>query len=227
MADQTGGRRFWIVELHANHYSVQPDLNVKQIWAEVYHRYNTIFADVFDASKLDIDNSLKPVATELQVKNTDGADIRGRIEAFLDRPIPIRQLWQLLSQEERREYFKRGKFLLPFERIELKLKNHPNFDMYAKFAEIDEKTSTKYLRLTNDISDDFVRSFFFDAAPQRNTISPVELANELFYDDKFGISNRRIADIMRNIDGWKTSSKRFRDSAYGIQKTVFERVINK
>lgn len=224
LKDQTGGRRFWIAELHADHFSIRSDFNFEQVWAEVMHIYNTTFANGFDASKLDLGNALKPVAAELQAKNTDGSDIRGRIEAFLERPIPIKELWQLLSQEERRCYFKFGKFRLPFARIELEpqLSKHALYDLWRKIAK-DDIDGEKFILLSNDISNDNIRFSIFNNDPRRHLISPVELANELFYDDKLPVSNRRIAEIMRTISGWQQSDRRIRDHAYGIQRTMFER----
>lgn len=224
LRDQTGGRRFWIAELHANHYALRPDFDPQQVWAEVYQLYKTIFANGFDASKLDLGNALKPIAAELQAKNTDGSDIRGRIEAFLERPIPMKELWQLLSQEERRYYFKFGKYRLPFARIEndATLRNHALYDAWKAIA-TNDMDGTPHITLTNDIADKTIRVFIFSDDPRRHLISPVELANELFYDDKLPVSNRRIAEIMRTISGWQQSDRRIRDHAYGIQRTMFER----
>ena len=224
LKDQTGGRRFWIAELHADHFSIRSDFNFEQVWAEVMHIYNTTFANGFDASKLDLGNALKPIAAELQAKNTDGSDIRGRIEAFLERPIPMKELWQLLSQEERRYYFKFGKYRLPFARIEndATLRNHALYNAWKAIA-TNDLDGSPFLSLTNDISAKNIRFAIFNDDPRRYLISPVELANELFYDDKLPVSNRRIAEIMRTISGWQQSDRRIRDRAYGIQRTMFER----
>ena len=223
LRDQTGGRRFWIIDLHSDHYSLRAELDIQQVWAEVLHLYRQLFNDGFDAARLDLPNELKPAALALQAENTDGSDLRGRIAAFLDRPIPMQELWQLLSQEERRVYFKYGKVRIPFARVELTLKNHACFDMWAKEADSD-LGGNRILEVTPDIVDEFKRSFFFNADARRKTISPVELANELLYDDKIAVTNRRISDILRTLDGWQQSKVQRRDHAYGQQKTIFERV---
>ena len=221
--DQTGGRRFWIAELHAEHYAIRADFDPLQVWAEILHIYNETFADGFDSFKLDLPYDLKFVATELQTQHTDGSDLRGRIAAFLDRPIPMAHIWQLLSQEERRYYFKRGKVALPLPRIEYSKSNPELVEALHNFVSKDFD-GNEYINITFDTTHSELRFLLFDEDPRRDIVSPVELANELFYDDKLPVSNRRIADIMRTLDGWKTSKKRRRDAAYGIQNTVFERI---
>ena len=222
LRDQTGGRRFWIVDLHSEHYSLCAELDTQQVWAEVLHLYRQLFNDGFDSARLDLPNELKPVAVALQAENTDGSDLRGRITAFLDRPIPRHELWQLLSQEERRRYFKEGKVGLALARVDQHWKDHDSILLRTVLFHDDD--GDEFLALTPDLSDDKVRSYIFGDDPRRQTISPVELANELFYDDKIAVNNRRISDILRTLDGWQQSKVQRRDHAYGKQKTIFERV---
>lgn len=223
LRDQTGGRRFWIVELDATEYGLKSDLEIELVWAEILNIYNEKFGEGFNAAELDIPNDVKSVATELQAKNTDGADLRGRIAAFLDRPIPIDSFWQLLSQEERRQYFRRGAVSLPLVRIRQDEWTEETSETLRRFAkkDIDDKDC---VYITFDTENDDLRYLLFNRNPRRRFVSPVELANELFYDDKLAVSNRRIADIMRTLEGWQPSKRRRRDSAYGIQNTVFERI---
>lgn len=225
LKDQTGGRRFWIVELEASEYALKPDLEIEQVWAEVFHLYKELFADGFDSAKLDLSPELKTTAVKLQNENTEGSDLQGRIEAFLERPIPIEGLWGLLTAEERRAYFKRGMVELPLVRIE---HEEPELDILDDLRRVSNKNidGNEIIRLSSDTANEELRNLIFDVDSRRQAISPAEIANELCYDDKPPVNTRRIADIMRRLEGWQYKRGKRQPSsvkAYGRQMTVFVR----
>ena len=227
LKDQTGNRRFWIVECNANDYALRAELDIKQIWAEVYHWYRELFADGFDASRLDLPRALKPIAADIACQHTEGNDDLAEIEEFLARPIPKQSLWQLLTKEERREYFKKGKVPLPIVRVE----EHAvgGKDMVAEWGGeglilIDAFNGTSnYVILTADMPAE-TRKLFFDGDGRRQYISPAEISNELWYEDRVAANRaKRITEQLRRLDGWRQVKAR-RDKAYSMLATVFERI---
>ncbi len=225
LRDQTGGRRFWIVELAATDYAIKPELDVEQVWAQTFHLYKEIFADAFDSAKLDLPSNLKAVAEQLQRDNTEGSDLRGRIAAFLDRPIPIGEFWQLLTIEERRTYFRLGTVRLPIARIE---HEHPKCAVLDALRKIAGNGSDEpALYLSPDTDNDDLRYLVFNKHGGRQSVAPVEILHELCYDDRPPTNTRRIADIMRTLDGWQEKRghcNKATKKAYGRQMTVFVRV---
>lgn len=101
--DETGGRRFWIVPLHAKREDVVPRLNafreeVDQLWAEAVVRYK-------DGEKIYEDTQeLLDYATEMQSAYTQDDEMQGLLEEFLNTPLP--DDWDTLDQGQRVDYFR-------------------------------------------------------------------------------------------------------------------------
>ncbi len=237
LRDQTGGRRFWFVECKAVDFDSRLlSLDIAQIWAEVYHLYNELFADGFDSSKLDIPVDLKERARELQSSNTDGSDLRGLISAFLDRPVPRYEFWQLLTKEERKHFFMGSVVYLPFNRIaasKVKLPDgvsHSDFLAETKDLCIDvgeNGKEDKQMPLDPLGDKHYVginrRDIFGDG--KRMKVSPVEILNECFDGERSRlVSTRKIADIMRTLDGWQYQRGAVNDPHYGRQMCSFVRI---
>lgn len=227
LRDQTGGRRFWFIECNAVDFDVKiTHEDITQIWAEVFHSYNELFADGFDSGKLDLPNHLKAVARELQSANTDGSDIRGLIEAFLERPFPRYEFWRLLSKDERQQYYRAGCAFLPFTRI--KSANGrlgcSLADVENNCIEVDGKKLLPLDGLGDKSYDNIDRSFIFGGG-KRQKVSPVEILNECFDGERSRlVTTRKIADIMRTLDGWQYSRGAVNDPHYGRQDCSFIRV---
>lgn len=235
LRDQTGGRRFLILECKArmNDFSVKISADdIPQVWAEVYHIYNQWFADGFDDRKLDLPNNLKPIAQSLQEANTDGSDIRGLIEAFLNRPVPRYEFWRLCTKEERRNYCAGNVVYLPYSRIaQSKFKLPCSLDeVKDNCIELDDDGKKKCLLPLDGLGDksynDIDRRFIFGDG-LRQKVSPIEILNECFDGERSRlVNNRKIADIMRTLDGWEFQPWAVNDPQYGRQATSFVRIDN-
>lgn len=101
LRDETGGRRWWIVDLKAHKDGRQvwdklTDDEVGQIWAEVVQIYKG------GEDYRHLDYKLEAIAKELQESHREDAPKRGLIEDYLDLLLP--EDWADRSIEERRVF---------------------------------------------------------------------------------------------------------------------------
>lgn len=101
--DETGGRRFWIVPLHAKRADVVERLaafepEVDQLWAEAVVRYK-------DGEKTYEDTAeLLAAAAEMQEAYSQDDELQGQLVEWLDVPVP--DDWELMTPEERVDYYR-------------------------------------------------------------------------------------------------------------------------
>ena len=217
LRDQTGSRRFLILECNAEQFSdATDDYTIRQIWAEVFHLYNVLFADGFDAAKLDIDFETKTAAALLQEAHTEGSDLQGRIEAFLDTPIPDLIFWRLLTKVERRIFIDKGRVSIPFSRLGA---------AQDKFAHIKTKSDIGGDLLVLDPHSEHADELNFD---YRYEVSSAEIASELLGIDNFQrdrSSLRIIRAILDKLSNWQYQGRATSvDPIYGQQRHCYERV---
>lgn len=101
LRDETGGRRWWIVDLKAHKDGRQvwdklTDDEVGQIWAEVVQIYKG------GEDYRHLDYKLEAIAKELQESHREDAPKRGLIEGYLDLLLP--EDWAERTIEERRVF---------------------------------------------------------------------------------------------------------------------------
>jgi predicted P-loop ATPase len=98
--DETGGRRFWPVEV----YATPEDAAVRirrlaeerdQLWAEAMHYYR-------QGEKTYLEGDLLTEVLKVQEHNTQTDEWQGWIQAYLDKPLPDK--WHELTPEQRRDY---------------------------------------------------------------------------------------------------------------------------
>lgn len=98
----TGNRRFWTVDCAT-------DICVKDVWEQLPGEVDQIWAEALAAYKahetLYLPHKLEMMARERQAQNNEleSDERRGRIEAFLDQPIP--DSWDTMNIKQRQEYY--------------------------------------------------------------------------------------------------------------------------
>jgi predicted P-loop ATPase len=100
IVDNTGGRRFWPVDVHARAADVGPRMDAlrcvrDQIWAEVMAMYKA-----GDTSLWFSEPQYLSELTERQTQHTQEDEWLGWVQSFLDRPLPDE--WDALTPEDRR-----------------------------------------------------------------------------------------------------------------------------
>lgn len=101
IVDETGGRRYWPVEVHADAETAHDRIEAlraerDQLWAEAMVRYR-------EGESVEIrDASLREEVLEAQERSTQQDEWVGMIQAYLDRPRPAN--WEQLTPEQRHDY---------------------------------------------------------------------------------------------------------------------------
>lgn len=114
LRDDTGNRRFWVVESHQQAQTVTPDLlrlydktnkeaskERDLLWSEALYYYN-------HGETLDLPPELKAVATEIQAAHHQEDPRLGLIRDYLDIPLPAN--WSTLGLRERVAYIQGNAF---------------------------------------------------------------------------------------------------------------------
>ena len=99
ITDNTGGRRFWPVDVHASKADVGPRMNAlrevrDQLWAEAYALYRAGHTPTW----FDEPEYLAELTAQ-QARHTQEDEWEGWVRAYLDKPLP--DDWDTLSAEER------------------------------------------------------------------------------------------------------------------------------
>lgn len=98
--DETGGRRFWPVEVFATPEDASRRMRIiaeerDQLWAEAMHYYRK-------GEKTYLEGELLKESLKAQERNTQTDEWLGWVQAYLDRPLPDK--WDELTAEQRRDY---------------------------------------------------------------------------------------------------------------------------
>ena len=241
LSDETGNRRFPIIECHnpRGQFGEQPTPEyIAQVWAEVFHIYcqmfkgkfddTGIFRDEFNANKLNLSEEAKPAVEELAQQHLRDDGLKGEIEAFLDTPIPTNIIWENLTKTERRNFFVNGNITIELAALKNRFykpgKKRPAADKCAAFDRITtpapDNPCVKLCTMRTPYGD--VDALTFYGTEQRNHICAAEIFNEAFDTDRRK-SMPRIAEILGHLDGWKKGKRIGHDSAYGNQSKVYYR----
>lgn len=99
LKDRTGGRRFLIVpcsgKAEKNLWQDFTPVEAAQCWAECIELYK-------ENPNLELSKESRKEAREMQESHTEGAELKGLIQEYLDRALP--PLWESMGLEERREW---------------------------------------------------------------------------------------------------------------------------
>lgn len=101
LKDRTGNRRFWPITGNADSKSKNSwaitDEEVDQLWAEAFYYWS-------EGEPLDLDDELKKEAIRAQLSHTEGGELVGLIEEYLEMLLP--EDWESLDIFDRRDYIR-------------------------------------------------------------------------------------------------------------------------
>lgn len=101
LKDRTGNRRFWPITGSADSKSKNSlaitDEEVDQLWAEAFYYWS-------EGEPLDLDDELKKEAIRAQLSHTEGGELVGLVEEYLEMLLP--EDWESKDIYDRREYIR-------------------------------------------------------------------------------------------------------------------------
>lgn len=107
LRDETGNRRFWVVEVKNKKKKVWDELTpevVKQIWAEAKHYYS-------EGEKLFLNDQLEEFANAVQESHMEDDPRIGMIESYLETLLP--EEWESMDKFQRRQFIQGDEFMTP------------------------------------------------------------------------------------------------------------------
>ena len=225
LSDATGNRRYLVIHCNAKpgeHVEGLTDDFIKQIWAEVKAHYDELFKDGFDEKKLALSRDAQKERDRI---NEDYLrdDLGGEIRAFLDKPIPPPIIWNLLSKEERRKFFKDGGRIFIVggeEELTMRIKANGGRDVDRKRQDLNSSLA----ELAADRKSQSAQGgIIIYGSCRREYIFAVAVFNECFDNSDRRKTTRTIADALSRLDGWEKGKRIDRDPVYGCQKLVYYR----
>lgn len=228
LSDLTGNRRFWILHSPLPKFGWQPEVRgerlsddnvVKQIWAEVYAKYQELFKDGFDERKLTLSREAEIAGEEIaeQYVRSDGG-VEGIIRNFVDTKIPDSVIWSLLSREQRREFYvKGGMIALHKNDLLAKRRARGGRNEGDDVSKIDQLCTPG-----NQLGDSKLYAFY--GTEYRQHICAAEVRDECFDKTDKRANPARIGEILKRLEGWTLGTTRYKkDFVYGDQKKVYWR----
>lgn len=226
LKDLTGNRRFCILECgrrQGDWAGQLTDEDTKQIWAEVLVKSKELFKNGFDAELLNLSTDARLTAELTAEKFTSDDSLKLEIQSFLDLLIPPRELWIILTKDERRQFFERGSIVVYKDDVNERVDHLP-----PKF-----KNDDNFMKEFNSLLDachpendankkPFLRLY---GSRQRQTICAAEILHECFSSTDRRKSIAKILDVLETLADWQ-QGKRLRntDPLYCDQKKVYYRV---
>ncbi len=222
--DKTGNRRYWILESPSAEFNIVLGLTeeyIQQIWAEVYFKFQKLTANGFNDKILQISKDLKQQAEEIAENFVVDDGLQSEIQAFLNTPIPLPIIWNLLTKEERRKFIAEGKTIimqLDLDTRAQKLKQRKQ----TTYKETVDKYCHKIERPTEigkSVSFYVIHGIFY-----RNETCATEIYNECFGNDRRK-DIFRIREILSKLEGWHRSDTGKKNFAmcYGDQRNIYLR----
>ena len=235
LRDVTGNRRYMILHCKSKMFDYVPGLTddyIKQVWAEVFRKYNEMFDNdnSFDEKKLSLSKATEIEAEEIATRYMQDDGMSNEIKGFLDKKIPPQFIWQELTREERRKFFENGFIKLINGKDDLIKRRQARG---GKSVDADVKKIFDWLGHAGinfvrkqDIkrgSDVIGEEVFIYGSEERLHICAAEIFNECFGSDKRK-AMYRITDILETLEGW-TKGKRLQksDTVYPDQKKPYHR----
>ena len=222
LRDLTGNRRYWILESPLAEFRYKEgftDDYIKQIWAEVFSKFQELTADGFNDKILELPLDLKQHAEKVADKFTVNDGLQSEISAFLDKPILPLILWNVLTVAEKKK-FSLTQFIELSENDWLKRKQYIHADKLEEYqmALDNEKFTTR----TKKFDETYI-------AVYGSYIRQETCASEIYNEFSSGGDKRkqilRINEALGLLDGWKLSGKRnVSFNGYGDQKNIFKRI---
>lgn len=229
LSDLTGNRRYPVIACHATQHGADlTDDFIKQLWAEVFAHCKELFKDGFDERKLELSNETKKIVGEVAEQYLNDNGMTGLIEAFLNTKILPTVIWDLLSKEERRQYFKDGgEFVIDESALIAKFKasrkNIPA-ELQADFdAAVKSSDAVIYKDVRNKLTGEITTHIAFYGAEYRRHICAAEVKTECFDKSDRRATSQAINEILANFDTWTLGERIQKAPVYGDQRKVYYR----
>ena len=231
LRDPTGNARFWIIkctqEKFARVEGMTPEY-IRQVLAEAYFRYNELFKDGFDESKLKPSLELEIRAEEIAEAYLQDDGLTGEIKAYLEKPILPPIIWNLLNKDERRKFFTESELTMDFDALKRRFKNSGKHTDEEKTAFEKETSVSKFVRTRTHFEpktqEMFEHIVFYGGSVPREHICAAEVFNEAISNGDKRKAMYRINEILSQLDDW-TLGKRLQnaDPEYLNQKKPYYR----
>ena len=228
LRDTTGNARFWIVECSKKKFNrvdgMTPEY-IRQVWAEVYHKYNELFKDGFDEAKLKPSEALEIRAEEIADAYVQDDGMTTEIKAFLDKKLPPAVVWKLATKEERRKFFTDGQITFDKDTLTNRRKARGGRDVDRDIEEI-------YALCNPELNPDGIQKILTSGEPLyrffgselREHICAAEIFNEAFGTGDKRKAMYRINEILSTLDGWHLGDRLQKaDPEYSNQKKPYYR----
>ena len=235
LSDLTGNRRYMI--LHCGSKRSKPvkivrgekltDQNtVNQIWAEVYTRFQKLFDGVTNINdvpeKLQLPDDVVNQAAEFATRHlSDNGGSDAIVQEFINTKIPAPVIWDLLSREQRRQFFVDRSITLDVAELNFKRRARGGRDVQKDIDDIGRACNTNNGVRRIDMQGRTLYQFF--GSHYRQHICAAEILDECFDKTDKRRQPARIRELLAHIDGWELGKRLKRDPAYGDQRVVYWR----
>ena len=228
LRDTTGNARFWIVECSKKKFNrvegMTPEY-IRQVWAEIYYKYDEMFKDGFAEAKLKPSEALEIRAEEIADAYIQDDGMTLEIKSFLNKRIPPKIIWKLMTKEDRRKFFTDGQITFDIETLNYRRRAQGGREQDVQ-RDID-----KIYKLCNSKREDIQQIFFgtetsyrFYGSELREHICAAEIFNEAFANGDKRKVMYRINEILTDLEGWHLGDRlRNADPEYREQKKPYYR----
>ena len=230
LRDPTGNTRFWIIECAKEKFKrvdgMTPEY-IRQVWAEVYYRYQELFKDGFDEAKLRPSEALERRAEEIADAYVQDDGLTLEIKSHVDKKIPPPAVWKLMTKDERRKFFVDG-----YITFDVAILNYRRRSQGGREQDVDRDIDEIY-RLTNSkrtyVQEVFIAEsnkplYRFFGAEYRQHICAAEIYNEAFANGDKRKLMYRINEILTDLEGWHLGDRLQKaDPEYSNQKKPYWR----
>lgn len=231
LRDPTGNARFWIIKCTQEKFArvdgMTPEY-IRQVWAEALQKYNELFKDGFDESKLKPSLELELRAEEIAETYLQDDGLTGEIKAFLEKPILPPIIWHLLNKDERRQFFINSELTMDFESLHRRFKNSGKHTEEETAAFEKEVKASNFVRrqVFWDKAGNTIQQIIFSGSTPREHVCAAEIFNEAISNGDKRKQMYRINEILSQLDGWTLGERkqvRNIDPEYREQKKPYFR----
>lgn len=212
LRDPTGNARFWIVKCTQEKFKrvdgMTPEY-IRQIWAEVYQKYQELFKDGFDESKLKPSLELEIRAEEIAEAYLQDDGMTTEIKAFLEKKLPPAIIWRLMNKDDRRKYFVDGQ--ITFDQTTLNFRRRAQGgreqDIERDINEIYKLCNAQRTDIQQITTADNRTLYRFYGSELREHICAAEIFNECFGTGDKRKLMYRFNEILNTLDGWHLGAR--------------------
>ena len=227
LRDPTGNARFWIIKCTQKKFNRVDGMTtdyIRQVWAEVYQRYNELFKNGFDEAKLKPSLELEIRAEEIAENYLQDDGMTTEIKSFLDKKLPPAIIWRLMNKDDRRKFFVDGQII--FDEATLNFRRRAQGgtpkDIEHDINEIfklchSQRTDIREIKIFDKTQ------YIFYGSELREHICAAEIFNECFGTGDKRKLMYRFNEILDTLDGWHLGARLRTDPEYREQKKPYYR----